>query len=479
MNKLIQTLCVIAIIASLSYSASAALSFNDDFDRPDDIWIGNGWSSWGGNVSLRTGRLYAGSSSAGGCGIMRDDLPFPLNAPMTFDFDFAVMADNPGIWVIQINTTNPLMTNFDDEPRLLALMQHEGEGGVRRKVGANLSDGWWHSSNARSWDDGETVHVSGTVFSDLSVEVAVDYLDGGPMAVYTIPGPGLNPTTIDQGLLFSIGTNNGAGYFDNLVVTPEPATLSLLAIGGLAMLRRRKRLRNKKPRTGTASVASISILITVCLLTACSTGSAAVTFFTDEAAWLAEVENVQQLTTDASGIAMSNEESAQPAVDEIIGEVLTFDSSNTGLSWSFQLATTQEDYAFVFKGNSNLAIGQLSTYDNDDWEIDILGGPDLRAFAFTLGRNDTNDDETFQVFDGTGQLLGSFSNVPIILSPGQVFMGVISNEPIAHIFFDEDSGGDDIFIGDFRFATPEPATLSLLALGGLAIIRRRKREMCK
>ena len=171
---------------------------------------------------------------------MRDDLPFPFTTPMTFDFDFAVMPDNPGIWIVQINTTTPDMTNFDNPPRLLALLQGEGEGGVRRNVGG-ISDGWWHSNNARSWDDGETVHVSGTVFPNLDVEVTVDYLDGGPMAVYTIPGPGIDPTTISQGILFSIGSNNGAAYFDNLVVTPEPATLTLLTLGGLSLVRRRKR----------------------------------------------------------------------------------------------------------------------------------------------------------------------------------------------------------------------------------------------
>ena len=220
----------------------------------------------------------------------------------------------------------------------------------------------------------------------------------------------------------------------------------------------------------------VVILIAISLLAPCRTGSAAVTFFTDEAAWLVEVENVQQLTTGASGIAMSNERSYQPVVDEILGGVLTFDSSNTGLSWSFQLATTQEDYAFVFKGNSDLAIGQQSTYDNDDWEIGVHGGPDLRGFAFTLGRNDTNDDEAFQVFDDTGTLLGSLTDVPVILTPGEVFIGVVSDDPIARIVFDEDSGGDDIFISDFRFATPEPTTISLLTIGGLAMFHRKRRN---
>ncbi|MBC8235533.1 PEP-CTERM sorting domain-containing protein [bacterium] len=48
--------------------------------------------------------------------------------------------------------------------------------------------------------------------------------------------------------------------------------------------------------------------------------------------------------------------------------------------------------------------------------------------------------------------------------------------------YDEDSGGDDIAIADFRFAQiPEPTTIVLMGFGvlgllGIAIRQRRKRK---
>ena len=49
-------------------------------------------------------------------------------------------------------------------------------------------------------------------------------------------------SSIEQVVLISDNWHNPgeSGDFDNLNVTPEPATLALLAMGGLAMIRRRR-----------------------------------------------------------------------------------------------------------------------------------------------------------------------------------------------------------------------------------------------
>ena len=232
-------LAVFPILFTVSL-ASADLPFADDFNRPDSIFIGNGWGTWGGNVRLEGNRIYAGGG-VGGAGLVRDDLPFPSGVPMTFDFDFDVVSDNPGGWVLQVNTTNPDLGSFDNHPRLLALMQHEGEEGVRLRVGENLYGSWQYSSDARPWVPGDTTHISGIIFPDLAIQVTVDYLDGGPPAVYDFDSGGIDPTTIEQGNLFALGEGSrGGSYFDNLVVTPEPSTAILLGLASVLALRRRR-----------------------------------------------------------------------------------------------------------------------------------------------------------------------------------------------------------------------------------------------
>lgn len=233
-----RTSILLAVPILLSASlARADLPFADDFNRPDGPFVGNGWGSWGGSVGLDNGWVYAGADN-NGQGIMRDDLLFPATVPMTFDFDFA--QNDVGGWAVQINTTNPELGNFDNQPRLLALMQHRGEEGVRLRVGENLYGGWQYSDNAREWVGGETVHINGLIFPDLSIQVTVDYLDGGPQAIYEWASQGVDPLSIPQGNLFSIGNANDLGQsrFDNLFVAPEPATAILLGAAGLLALRR-------------------------------------------------------------------------------------------------------------------------------------------------------------------------------------------------------------------------------------------------
>ncbi|RLI98895.1 MAG: hypothetical protein DRP08_07725, partial [Candidatus Aenigmatarchaeota archaeon] len=184
------------------------------------------------NQELRTNfRTDAG-------GISRN-APIDVGQRISFSFDFH---SDVGGWAIQINTVEPQHWNVDSHDRLAFLIQHSVGGNVRYKVGANLHDIWAISSDARSSSD--TVHISGVIEADLSAIVNVDYNDGGPIATFNFVSPGIDPSTIPQGTLLSIGNSNdgvGNSYFDNYVVTaiPEPCTLALMTIAIPLLIKRK------------------------------------------------------------------------------------------------------------------------------------------------------------------------------------------------------------------------------------------------
>jgi hypothetical protein len=212
--------------------------FSDDFNRPDGP-VGNGWSAWEAGTWIENGQVRAGGTNNGG-GVCRT-LTYPLGSPMTFEFDFS-SRDSAG-WAIQGNTTNPGLWSFDDHPRLFAFMQHRGDDGIRYAIGDHIvSHDWQFSPNARPWTEGVLVHIAGVVYPDMRAEITVDYRDGSPVALYQWLSHQMDPATVTQGTLFSIGNSNDTGraYLDNLMVAPEPATLLLLAVGGLAVIRRRR-----------------------------------------------------------------------------------------------------------------------------------------------------------------------------------------------------------------------------------------------
>jgi hypothetical protein len=203
------------------------------------------------------------------------------------------------------------------------------------------------------------------------------------------------------------------------------------------------------------------------------TASASFTIFDDEIAWSRAVENLQMFETMSSNIALANEVGNPPGSNTDLGSLLTFEAANTGLSWGFTLRSLSvpvtEPRGLVFDdseaglgGPHNISIGDAdgigdstkrSQYENDDWRVDIISGPELTAFAFTLVGNDQNVAESLQFFSGDSLL----AYVTDLLTPdGSRFYGVVSTEPITHLVFDEDDidpgpDHDDIAIRDFVF----------------------------
>ena len=216
---------------------SEATIFSDDFNRPDGP-VGNGWTAWEVGTYLENGQLRAGGTNNGG-GVHRE-LSYSLSSPVTFEFDFS--SSGTVGWCVQVNTTNPGLVSYDNHQRLVAFMQHEGENGIRYTIGDHIYNyQWLNSSNARPWN-GAPVHISGVVYPDLTAEIAIDYLDGGPLALYQWLDHPMDPATVPQGTLFSVGGSGAMGdvYFDNLVVAPEPSTAVLLVTVFVLVPRRRR-----------------------------------------------------------------------------------------------------------------------------------------------------------------------------------------------------------------------------------------------
>ena len=216
--------------------------------------------------------------------------------------------------------------------------------------------------------------------------------------------------------------------------------------------------------------------------------SASVRFYKNESDWLAAVSGVEMLTIDANGVALATEVAAPPVLDQSLGTELTFDAADTGLSLSFELEALQPGASVVFGDDASarwadsLSIGRIDYYEDDDWQIRILpGSAPIRAFAFTLVDSHRGDGESFSIYDAADDMLGSTIDIPYEIGGDDDdrvhFLGVVSSSPIVRIEFDEGLGDDDIAIGDMRFAAiPEPATMSLLAMGGLAMLRRRREQ---
>ena len=84
-----------------------------------------------------------------------------------------------------------------------------------------------------------------SVAGDYSLNGGTTFLPGGTFGGFALPGDpqGLGSNTIESNTLkvgiYTAGGANASFAFDSLVVTPEPASLAALAMGGLLLRRRR------------------------------------------------------------------------------------------------------------------------------------------------------------------------------------------------------------------------------------------------
>jgi hypothetical protein len=197
-----------------------------------------------------------------------------------------------------------------------------------------------------------------------------------------------------------------------------------------------------------------------------SLSQAAAVMVTDPAEWEAMVSDMELFTTIPENIALADEVSSLPGLNAYLGSTLTFQTVNTGLSRGFVLKTLQPGAGFTFNDTEGgvplvsfqnaLSVGDNDDYEDDDWELDLLGGSSMMAFGVEIRDSRFAPGESITLYSGAEPVgVIALSSLPSV-GNDNYFIGIVSDVPFDRIVFNEDPDGDDIGIADFRFATVLP-----------------------
>ncbi|MFK7898980.1 MAG: FG-GAP-like repeat-containing protein, partial [Myxococcota bacterium] len=194
---------------------------------------------------------------------------------------------------------------------------------------------------------------------------------------------------------------------------------------------------------------------------------AAITVYTDQAAWeaatTASIGVPETFVTNATNVDLASELGPGDTFPGAsLPGTLAFLPVDTGFCSAFELLTIQAGADFVFEdgtptpglfGSNYLSVGDFNVYENDDFEISF---PDSDAYAvsFYLMDNSPEAGESITVEGFSGTILTldvSDPDFPGLVQSG-AFIGFVADEGIRRITFDEGAGGDDLAIRDLGVA---------------------------
>lgn len=165
--------------------------------------------------------------------------------------------------------------------------------------------------------------------------------------------------------------------------------------------------------------------------------------------WECNYENVYQ--ADESSIFQD-----QANGQTLLGNKISFFNSNTGYPIRFSLENVGVDgsdlLALVFNDQegfsyNSISIGDVGNHENDDFEI-IVPDDNVFAIAFHMQENSPESGEYLEIHavDENGDC-----QIGYITEGINGFYGIVSPVPLRRIWFNEDSGDDDIALDDLYF----------------------------
>ncbi|MEK7802388.1 MAG: putative metal-binding motif-containing protein, partial [Pseudomonadota bacterium] len=206
-------------------------------------------------------------------------------------------------------------------------------------------------------------------------------------------------------------------------------------------------------------------IIVLFLLVTVTLAQAADTLVTDRAEWEAIVSYEKVFETTQENIEKADEITSLTGLNDQVGDILTFQAINSGLPRGFVLETLQPGAAFTFNDSEDgipagsyqmaLSIGDINSYEDDDWQLSLIDGVTMMAFGVEIRHSRFAPGESITLYSGA-ESVGTIDLSSLPIDENNYFLGIVSDVPFDRIVFNEDPDGDDIAIADFRFDTCIP-----------------------
>ena len=192
-----------------------------------------------------------------------------------------------------------------------------------------------------------------------------------------------------------------------------------------------------------------------------------VILYSDFDDWRAAVEEADmpwyQFLTSAQNVYMANEVLTLPGKNEWLGDILTWQADNTGFPFDFYLKSENESPSndLVYHDtessgdfpNETISIGDIGNHEDDDFSLGMIGDSPVFGMYLYIGDNKVVTNEVAYIYAAKPD--SEEVRIAQFFEPTPPHFGIISNVPLRRIFYDEDTGGDDIYVKDFYFAVRE------------------------